>query len=500
MAGPVRVAYFTTNFDNADEFAQKVLDETGFRARVDEQGRVYWVVDDDSWKAIQAVHPGFTLIEGEEGSGLPDDIVGFFDDTEATAEARQAFASEAIEDDPAGAADDVTGDAAGIMQGGQVTRIVVPGGKDIWAVTYMADGIEHVYTFDSKDSMIKAFGADWADGGVKVLQEDEVNDGDTWILGAGEAFVGQGDQTYTAYWTDIKEEAALEAGVRDPGLIGEYLSDPDIQRIIAEGEAGGWSEERIQAEIRQTSYYQDVLYPGIDRFLDAGSSDPEGEYMKYMRDVDSALSQLGYERDPDGTYRSIVGDMLDKGISAAGFNQFAPVFKRAEESQDFAAALSAWTERDLGTALTFDTWLDVIDGAELDSEMASIVEKATLQFQAEQQGLEVDQTLIERIGTDTDLHEREMAQAFEEAQAQLLGLGEAGLARYGLTVDDVISASTGIKSASGRSIQEVKRLASKTLQELGSFDDKKIQLYVGFDPNRGTPNRPGLQSIAGEGG
>lgn len=486
-----RVVSYSSGPANYAELAQRILDETGFEARVDENFQLFFVADDAGAAKLEAALPEFTLNQGEEGSQLAGSETLF---NSMTDEQKSA----AISLDP-NAADDVTGDPGDIMQGGQATRIVVPGGKDQWAVTYMADGIEHVYTFDSKESMIKGMGAEWAEGGVKVLQQDEVDDGDTWIIGAGEAMVGQGDQQYTAYWTSIKEDAALEAGVRNPGLIGEYLSDPDVQRIMAEGAAADWSEERIQADIRGTNFYQNVLYPGIITFLEKGEANPEQAYNEYMSSVDSALSQLGYERDPDGSYRSLVGNMLGKGISSGGFNTFAQVFKRAEASQDFASQLSKWTEQDMGQALTFENWLDVVNGDELDSELAGVVEKATLAFNAEQQGFDAGDSFIERLAGGTDLSEQGARAAFEGIQADLIALGDAGLKKVGLTVDDVASSGAGIKAASGRSISEIKQLASKAVQELGLADDKKAQLYVGYNP-RGAPNRPGLQTLAGESG
>ncbi len=384
------------------------------------------------------------------------------------------------------------------MQGGVATRVVMEDGKDLWAVTYVVDGIQHVYTFADRQAMIDAMGPNWEVGSL-VLREDEVNDGDTWILGSGESFVGQGDQTYATYWNDLAEEAALEAGLRDPGAIGRMMQDPEIARIIAEGSAGSWSEERIRAEVRRTDYYQNVMYPGIKWFLDSGSAEPEAEYRRYQDDVDGALALLGYDRDEDGTYKTIIGDMLAKGIRAESFASFATTFKRAEESQDFAESLSFWTQRDLGSELTFENWLDVVDGETLDSELADVVERATLQYVSETQGVDVGADLISRIGAESELSEREAAQAFEQVQQNLLALGDVGLERYGLTRQELIEAGTGINPSSGRSISEIKRLAQKTATELGLADDRKIGLYVGYDAT-GRPTTGGLQSLSQEGG
>ena len=289
-------------------------------------------------------------------------------------------------------------DPDGIMPGGTLTKIIRDGQEPIWAMTYVVNGIEHVYTFASYDVVESILGPDPATnaGQLMTLNWDDVNDGDTWILGDAAAFSGQTNGNYQQYFQDIMDEAALEAGVRNPGLLGEYLSQPEIQQIMAMGEAGGWSGKRIQAEIRNTSYYQDTLYPGITTFLNQGVSNPEQAYWSYMNNVSEALSALGYEKDAYGTYRTQVSEMLSAGITAQEFNTFTPTFIRAEQSPEFAQALSAWTQQDLGIALDFDNWFDVLAGSAT-PEMQQVVEKATLQFVADSRGTTLSQDQISRI-------------------------------------------------------------------------------------------------------
>lgn len=324
-----------------------------------------------------------------------------------------------------------------------------------------------------------------------------MNDGDTWLLGDAAAFVGQ-TGNYNSWFNNTMNEAALEAGVRNPGLVGRYLQDPEVQRIIAEGEAGDWSPERIKAELRNSDFYQTQLYPGINNFLDAGYPNPEAAYLQYMRDVDSSLEALGLERDRDGTFRSSMKEMLDSGIQADEFNQFAPTFIRAEQSQDFAESLNFWVQQDMGRDLTFEDWLDVLEGTST-AEMSQIVERAQLQFQANQQlSTALSPEQITRLSNLTELSEQQIATSFSGAEAQLLALGDRGLARYNLSERELVNAAFGVQTEGiDATPTEVSRLATKTIRELGLQDDPKAQFFTSFD-KFSRPVRGGLAAAAPE--
>lgn len=400
------------------------------------------------------------------------------------------------------------GTTQGVMSGGTLTKITRGNGlDDLWGITYEVAGIQHVYTFDSYDTMERILGKDpvtKGNLGLLTLQWDEVNDGDTWLLGDAAAFVGQ-EGSYQMYFSNIMQEAALDAGVRNPGKLGEYLANPDVQRIIAEGEAGGWSQPRIQAELRNTDYYRNVMYPGIDRFLAEGVPNPEGAWREYQNSVSNALSMLGYAKDADGSYASLVGDMLNSGIRADDFNTFAPTFVRAEQSQDYANTLNAWTQRDLGRDLTFDDWFDVLEGT-ASADLADVVEKATLQFQAERTNTMLAPEQISRLAELTSKTEDEMRVAFSQAEQSLLTVGDQNLARFGLSEQALVNAAFGVEtlgadpfSTSGEPLTatEVQRRAFKAAQELGLQDDEKAHFFVGHDDS-GRPKREGLAAQAAE--
>lgn len=482
--------------------AVDLLDEGGFWADTDD--RQFWIDQENNPADVQS------LVDAAE-----ERFPSMFDASgNSTNPGSGATSNEPVDSSPGtaptGAQAGGEGGATtipGIASGGVFTKITRQGQDDLWGYTYVVNGIEHVYTFDSYAAAESILGKDPITSGTygfKVLDESEVDDGDTWLLGDAAAFAGQ-TGSYQTYFDDIMQEAALEAGVRNPGKIGEYLSQPEVQRIMAEGQAGGWSAARIQAELRNTDYYQNTLYPGISNFLAAGSSTPEADWNRYKSTVDASLQALGYERDPDGTYGTLVGDMLNRGILAEDFTTFTPTFIRAEQSQDFADTLSKWTEQDLGVTMDFDQWFDVLDGNAA-PEVAQVVEKATLQYSADRSNTALDDATISRLAELTDFSEAQMRSAFNQSEEALLSVGAANLKRFGLSQTALVNAAFGIEtdepdplSPDGGTLTaaEIQRRAGKAATELGLQDDRKAQFFVGFT-DRGTPERQGLSAAAPE--
>jgi len=397
----------------------------------------------------------------------------------------------------------------GVLSGGTLTRIDRDDGTQLWGMTFNVSGIEHVFTFDSQEAMQAQLGSDAVTSGkygFMTMTEDNLNDGDTWLLGDAAALAGQ-EGSYNVWFNSAMTEAALEAGARNPGAIGDFLAQPDVQRILAEGAVGEWSELRIQAELRTTDYFQNTLYPGITSFMDQGIASPETAYWDYMNSVSASLDMLGYARADDGTYKNQMAEMLGSGISADDFNTFAPTFVRAEQSPEFAAALNKWTEQDLGLSISFEDWFDVLDGNS-SPEIDAVVEKATLSFAAEQTGTTLSDQQISRLADITDLSEDQMRISFNSAEEALLAVGDRDLARYGLSSEALISAAFGVESVGADPLTsdggsftaaEVQKRARKAATELGIQDDLKANFFVGFD-SFGSPRRQGLTASAPEAG
>ena len=393
----------------------------------------------------------------------------------------------------------------GIMGGGQIQKITRDGDQPLWAVSFqVGGGVTHLYTFDSYDQLTSMLGSNWQQE-FKLLDDISMSavqsrDSNTWLIGSAAAFEGQTGQSYGTWWNNLLYEAALEAGVRNPGPLGDFFKDPDVQRIIAEGSssAGDWSEARIQAELRNTNYYQNVLYPGIaDSFLKTGSATPEQDYMNYLRDVTDGLAELGYPMDADGTYKTQLARMLPMGITVSEFNEFVPTFVRAEQSAEYASVFNQWTQRELGQDITFEDWFSVLDGSST-PELRSVVEKATIQFQAERASTNLSADQISRLADLTQLSEAQLVVAFSEAEKALLGVGQADLERYGLSQEALVNAAFGVETG-GRSATDIQRQARKAATELGIQDDQKAQFFVGFD-RFSRPQRSGLAASAPEAG
>jgi hypothetical protein len=387
---------------------------------------------------------------------------------------------------------------SGIMAGGTLTRITRQGQEDIWAMTYTVNGATHVYTFDSRDQVTAALGEGAFTSGYIDLAEDSIDtrDGTIFSMGPATPLIGQTDD-YNSWLDDIQRSSAIRAGVRAPGKVGEYLSDPEVQRIMAQSVAGKWTPEQEMAEIRRSNYYQNVLYPGISEIMASGKGgdQPEAVWWGYHASVEDNLESLGYGRDDDGSYRSQLGNMLGKGISDTAFNQMAPSFLRASQDNEFAASLDYWMDQTAGRNVTFDDRFDAITGVAT-GDLALAVEKGIIQFQANRTTTALSDEQISRIAEMTQLSEPEIKQSFSTAEEGLLALGDQGLARYGLTEQALVSAAFGLEEG-GQSAAEIRRLANKTVKELGAQDDKKAQFYTTFD-QRKRPVREGLAAAAPE--
>jgi hypothetical protein len=396
---------------------------------------------------------------------------------------------------------DIDALAPGIMDGGTVVRITAPGEEDIFGVSYTVGSVSHVYTFSSLEDAQASLGSDFLTSGqynVGTLAKSVLDDpnNSTWLLGDADAFVGQ-EGNYQVFWDDALQDAAFQMGIRDPGVLGRFAADPEIQNIIARGEAREDSPEAIRAEVRRTTFYRETLYPGIETF--EGFEEPEQAWKKYHGDVEEALEDLGYERDPDGTYRSAVGDMLDAGIDEADFVNFAPSYIRAKENTEFASSLNQASLNVLGKPIDFNDMMDVLEGT-ASPELQSVVEQGIIDFQAGQVfsgAMSPEQ--VARIAAMTNLSESQIMTSFTTAEQALLGLSGGGLEKVGVTEEDLVSAAFNLEATSGRTPEEIRRLARKGALELGVLDDPKAHFFVGFTPE-GAPKRQGLQGLRPEAG
>jgi hypothetical protein len=312
--------------------------------------------------------------------------------------------------------------------------------------------------------------------------------------GAAETIAGR-PGAFAGLSREIMQDAAVAAGVRDPSLIGQIASDPEMQAIMAQAVIGDWTPAQIIAEQRNTSFWKDTLYPGIESFY-GKTTDPEKAWLNYRQSVTPALQQLGYERDAAGTFDTQIRTMLDSNIDAETFLSQVPTFIQATQNAEFAGVLNQWAERDLGRGVDFNDWFDLVAGEGM-PELEAVAEKAQLAYQSQTAGLDLATGTIIDLAARTELSQAEAAQTFANMQQSLLALGDAGLARGNLTRDDLLSAFAGVDPGSGRSIEEVKLQVAKLARENDLFDEEKINFFVGFTPG-GIPNRPGLQVLSPE--
>ena len=393
-----------------------------------------------------------------------------------------------------------TSGAGGFIGGGEIIKVARDGQSDLWGVRFTASGgVQHIYTFGSEAEMEAILGENAAvDQGFATVAEDELNQGNQWVMGDAAMFAGQ-TGNYGAFWDDLVTETAQRSGVSDPGRLGDYMRDPEVARLMAEGSQAGWTGVQLQAELRKTDYYLNTLYPGIKNILNRGDTlNPEGAWKEYEATVESSLRLLGYQPDEDGSYAAEIGRMLDGNIEQDDFVAIAPMFKRAQENPEMEAALDFWLDDAAGRNVTFDDMFDAIAGLDT-GELTDAIEKATIQFHANTRGTTLGAAQITRLANLSDLSEDQISRAFSSNEEAVLSLGATGLARSGLTENDLIAAAFDIQSESGKTAIETRRLAAKTLRELGLEDDPKANFFTGFN-TQGRPVRTGLLAGAPETG
>lgn len=436
-------------------------------------------------------------LEGIDPSEVDPVAENIISGERSIAQAAQKFGaptSGGSDGSPDAATDDDPNTLPGVLAGGQTIKVWSGDRQRFYQVYEFPPGSGQFvsYQFNDLDQVKATLGespalVSWTAG---QFQERVVAEA------AAEEVVGL-EGNWQGLTREMMRDAAEAAGVRDPGLVGRIASNAEMQQIMAQAIAGDWTEQQILAAQRQTDFWTEELYPGIESFYNQ-TQNPEAAWNEYRRAVTPALRQLGYEPDADGTLNSQVGRMLNNKIDADTFLSQVPVFIRATQNVQFAQTLDRWAERELGRNVEFQDWFDLMAG-ESAPEIERVAERARLAYEADQAQAGVRDSQIERLADLSDLSDQQARQVFSDLNRSVLALGESGLRRGGLSRDEILSAAAGIDPDSKRSIEEVRLLTAKLAKEEGLFDDQKASFYVGFD-SAGRPSRPGLQSLAPESG
>jgi hypothetical protein len=389
----------------------------------------------------------------------------------------------------------------GLMQGGRIVEVPV-GDRTVANKFYVIyefppGSNQYVsYQFDSFDQLKQTVGVRKASGALAApvdIRSQSWMDQNVLTTGGNIAeVIGKPTESWASHMSDVQKEAARRAGVRDPALIGEMWSNKEMQQIAAQAVVGNWTPEQIVAEQRKTSYWQETLYPGIKNFY-GQTANPEQAWTQYVSNVSGALTDLGYERDADGTYNSTIKKMLNRKVDDRTFVSQAPIFQRAQQNDQYRQILS----QRAGRNISFDEWFKVLQGT-APSDLQRIANEAGIAFQAQQQGFDLSEQQLQTL-QQAEIDEGRAAQTFTEVTQAVLALGDIGLQRGELTRDEILSASAGIAPESGRSPTEVLNLVGKLAREEGLFDDEKINMFVQFGAG-GRFDRPALQTLKPERG
>lgn len=392
----------------------------------------------------------------------------------------------------AGSSGDLGG-PGGVLAGGHTIRIKNADGQVRYYQVYQfppGSGKFVSYQFNDEAQAIKILGQDF-----DFLTRTEQWFKDNVLAEASIEEVSGKPGNWTTLVDEIMRNAAAAAGMHDPSLAGAIANDPEMQEIMAQAIIGGWSAEQILAQQRNSDFWKNVLYPGIENFY-GRTSDPERMWVQYKLEAEPALKMLGYDADADGTFNSTVKRMLDLNIDVETFLQQVPVFVQAVQNVEFAGILNEWAEQDLGRDIDFNDWFDLMAG-ESAPELDAVAEKAQLAFQAQSMGAQVDAGSIEELAARTQMSAAEMARSFSEFTQGIIATGPEALSRLGMTEIDVLRGAAGLSSGD-LSADQIRLNVAKLAREMDLFDEEKINFYVGFGVE-GTPQRPGLTGLAPEG-
>lgn len=389
--------------------------------------------------------------------------------------------------------------APGVLEGGRLIRIIseTEGVDDYWIQVYtLPSGQEVFYTYESQEQVQTALGLE-ANATQWMPESQFLQRFNTSWFAAGEAseIIGA-PGNFTRLYNLVASNALRGAGVFDPGLQGALLADPEIANIIITAAFDvNSTQAQIMADVRQTNYWRNVLYPGIDVFYNRNSANPEADWRRYESSISNGLRRLGYSADGAGSYKDHVASYLRAGVSADEFNTFLPIAVRVQNNPGLKAQLDAWAQHELGRPLDFNEFLDVLTGTH-DAELDRIIESGTLAFAAERAGVDISVSDIRRIAEQTDLTEGQALQAFTAQEKAILAIGNQEMAGFGISKSDILDVAVGATPRSGKSAAEVQNLVSKLSFERGISDDPTARFFVGFN-ERGAPTRIGLRPLTG---
>lgn len=395
--------------------------------------------------------------------------------------------------------------ASGILGGGRLVQVHGENGIQLFMQVYDlpdGSGVSVYYDYLDADQVQKTFGAGWQEQ-VTFMSFAEFSDGlgKGLMIQGGEASELRGMVgNYNSMYQLIRQQALLAAGINDPALQGALMNDPEIANIIVRAAIQKLDPTgaQVKAELRQTNYWRNVLYPGIDVFYNQGVKEPEQAWRRYSDSISDGLRQLGIGGWEAGDRRHEVAKFLRAGVSDVEFNTFLPIAKRVQNNPDLKRNLDAWAIHELGRPLNFNEFFDVLTGTN-DAELDRIIESATLAFSAERAGVNISVADIRKIAEQTDLSEAGAIQAFTEQDRAILAIGNQDLAGYGITRGDILDAAVGATPRSGQSRAEIMNLTSKLATERGISDDPNARFFQGLN-FAGQPVRTGLRALAPEGG
>lgn len=361
-----------------------------------------------------------------------------------------------------------------------------------WYVAYQAPGNQWIYFEVSDDEMDRIFGDGIRPHSSKVTvigsEKDLLKLGNYHFGGTVAEVTGDGNFLNEA-------NKALERALAE-GKLPDWLdmqASQQIMGLVYVYMSQDKSEEWLIEQIAKTNAFQ-KRYAGIEHFRDQGMSwiEAVASYREYENSLKMLYQKRGIKQNvtPD-----LVKKLLDKGHSiddvAFVYDSFDLLERNAQAFKAFNDILRAQGRKTLSKR----DQLAFLQG-HAPKELYELWEQFSVLHAAREAGIGKYMSVQEAIRLAEKTAGIQSMETISTGMQRAAALAlryraQIDVKKYGLTADDLIDMSMGLKPRSGRSVAELEQIMQRISAEAEGFLRQQASPYIGFSEE----GRPGAASL-----